>query len=413
MAIAKTIYNLGIRAYLLGIKAASLYNPKAAKWLQGRKQQKETINEASLSRIQNGIWIHCASLGEFEQGRPLIEALKKKYPEIPVILTFFSPSGFEIRKNYSLADRIFYLPIDLPGKARQFVNAIKPRLAVFVKYEYWINHIEALKQQKVPLILVSGIFRKNQIFFRWYGKLFLKTLAQFDRLFVQNNESADLLKRYQVKNVEIAPDTRFDRVYAIAGNEKQIPEVASFCGNNPVLIAGSTWPADESLLAHHINQDKSDWKYIITPHEIDNAHVREIKNRLKVPVTTYTQYNSGAEYKVMILDTMGMLSAVYRYGSLAYVGGGFTKGIHNILEAAVYGLPVLFGPNYRKFNEAVELVHAGGGIVISNQENLNERLNTLKSDGKERENTGQKAMDYVHSHLGGTKQIMEYIGRYL
>jgi 3-deoxy-D-manno-octulosonic-acid transferase len=411
MAIAKTIYNLGIRAYLLGIKAASLYNPKAAKWLQGRKQQKETINDASLSDIQNGIWVHCASLGEFEQGRPLIEAIKNKYPEVPVVLTFFSPSGYEIRKDYDLVNKVLYLPIDLPKKANEFIRAIKPRLAIFVKYEYWINHIEALKQQQIPLILISGIFRENQIFFNRYGKLFLNTLKKFDRLFVQNKDSEKLLLRQGINHVEVVHDTRFDRVNAIANEKKQLPEIQSFCGNNPVMIAGSTWPDDEELLVGYINQDKSEWKYIIAPHEIDDAHIREIGKRLDVPAVRFTNYKSGMDCKVLILDTMGMLSAVYRYGKIAYIGGGFDKGIHNILEAAVYGIPVLYGPNYKKFNEAVELVQTGGGITISNQRELHEKLNTLKSNEVEREQTGLKASEYVTSRLDGTKLIMDYISK--
>ncbi|MDE5639823.1 MAG: 3-deoxy-D-manno-octulosonic acid transferase [Odoribacter sp.] len=402
-------YNLGIRAYTLAIRLASPFNEKAALWTKGRKKIQE-----SISAVEKGshrlVWFHAASLGEFEQGRPVMEALKKEQPETKILLTFFSPSGYEIRKNYTGADYIFYLPADTPRNARHFIESVQPDAAVFVKYEYWYNYLNQLNKRHIPTYLISAIFRKEQPFFKTWGGLHRKMLHFFTRMFIQDEESARLLSSIGIQAFEQTGDTRFDRVKQIADAAKGIDKVASFLNGAPAVICGSTWPPDEDLLLDYINRDDTPFKWIIAPHEIGENHIKSILDKCKQQVIRYSQEESDVtDAKVLIIDCIGLLSSIYRYGKLAYIGGGFGAGIHNTLEAAVYGIPVIFGPRYQKFNEAVTLIRQGGAFSIRNKTELDELLDSLLRDQAITETAGRQALAYVNSQLGATDAIMKYL----
>lgn len=403
------LYNTGIAAYQLAIKLAAPFNEKASLWVSGRKKIWDEIKQ-----IQRGderlVWFHAASLGEFEQGRPVMEALKKEQPETKILLTFFSPSGYEIRKNYAGADYILYLPADTPENAGLFIEQLRPDTAVFIKYEFWYNYLHELHKHNIPIYLISAIFRAGQPFFKSWGGLHREMLSFFTHLFVQDEQSVKLLESIGIKNVELAGDTRFDRVKQIAGSAKKIEKVELFCNGAPVVVCGSTWPPDEDLLMEYINRYDGAYKWIIAPHEIGEAHIKAIIGKCKKKIARYTKVQSDlASYDVLIIDCIGLLSSVYRYGRISYIGGGFGVGIHNTLEAAVYGIPVIFGPKYEKFNEAVDLVRTKGAFVIANEKQLNETLDTLTGSGHPAEIAGEKALDYVKSKLGATQVIMEYI----
>lgn len=403
------LYNIGISAYTLAIRLASPFNEKASLWVKGRKKIRERIGT-----VKKGghplVWFHAASLGEFEQGRPVMEALKKALPEVRILLTFFSPSGYEIRKNYAGADFIFYLPADTPRNARHFIRSVRPDAAVFVKYEYWYNYLNQLHRQHIPIYLISAIFRKEQPFFRKWGGLHRKMLHFFTRLFIQDEESARLLSSIGVESFEQTGDTRFDRVKQIADAARTIETVEKFLNGSPAVVCGSTWPPDEDLLLDYINRDESAFKWIIAPHEIGESHIKSILDKCKKRTVWYSQENSDlSEAKVLIIDCIGLLSSIYRYGQIAYIGGGFGSGIHNTLEAAVYGIPVIFGPRYRKFNEAVRLIQTGGAFSIQNQTELDEVLDTLLQDDAITKTAGRKALEYVDSQLGATDVIMKFI----
>ena len=348
------IYNLGLVLYVWAIALASPWHRKAKLWIDGRKglfrRMKESIDPSA--RI---IWIHAASLGEFEQGRPLIEKIRKEHPEYKILLTFFSPSGYEIRKNYDQADYIFYLPIDTPRKARRFLDIAHPEIAIFVKYEFWINLLTELRRRSIRSYIVSAIFRRNSIFFRPYGGMWRQALESFDVMFVQNEESKRLLAGLGFDNVIVAGDTRFDRVAEIAKAAKHIDVIERFKGDKRVFVAGSTWGPDEELLIRLIN-DNPDIKFIVAPHEMDESRMARLAAEIKGGTLRYTQCTPHTSYgpkQLLILDTVGLLSSVYSYATWSYIGGGFGVGIHNTLEAATFGLPVAFGPNYQKFKEAI------------------------------------------------------------
>lgn len=402
-------YNIGIRAYTLAIRLASPFNEKAALWLKGRKNIREKIGAVKKGKHRL-IWFHAASLGEFEQGRPVMEALKKEQPDTKILLTFFSPSGYEIRKNYTGADYIFYLPADTPRNARHFIRSVQPDAAVFVKYEYWYNYLHELHKQGIPTYLISAIFRKEQPFFKTWGGLHRKMLHFFTRLFIQDEMSARLLSSIGVESFEQTGDTRFDRVKQIADSAKDIDKVARFLNGAPAVVCGSTWPPDEDLLLDYINRDDTPFKWIIAPHEIGENHIKGILDKCNVPAIRYSQEDGTlSEAKVLIVDCIGLLSSVYRYGKIAYIGGGFGAGIHNTLEAAVYGIPVIFGPRYRKFNEAVTLIQQGGAFSIRNKAELDELLDSLLRNETITETAGQQARAYVNSQLGATAIIMKYL----
>ncbi|MDA3779752.1 MAG: 3-deoxy-D-manno-octulosonic acid transferase, partial [Bacteroidales bacterium] len=360
------IYNFSIRVYFFLIKIASLFNNKAKLFVDGRKNLFNNLNK--IDSKNKLAWFHCASLGEFEQGRPLIEKLKKEHPEYKILLTFFSPSGFEIRKNYRMADYIFYLPVDTPKNAKKFVDLVKPDIVFFIKYEFWFNFLKEIKKNNIPLYVVSAIFRNKQSFFKWYGKRYRKELAAISHFFVQDDESKRLLAKININNVTVTGDTRFDRVYEISKQSKELPIINNFKNDTQVFIAGSTWKPDEEIITSYINKNHNKIKFIIAPHEIDETNIRRIENSIadNIPVVRYSNANEKdlSSVRVLIVDNIGLLSSIYKYANIAYIGGGFGKGIHNILEAACYSIPVIFGSNYYKFNEAVELVKKRGAFSI-------------------------------------------------
>jgi len=413
------LYRIGLVLFGLLMQLAALWHPKAKRWVAGRKNLLERM-ATEIKPSKQHIWFHFASLGEFEQGRPVMEALKKERPETKLIITFFSPSGYEIRKNYELAEHVFYLPLDTPQHAAEFIRIVRPQLAVFTKYEYWYFYFRALSRQQIPLYIVSGIFRKDQVFFTWYGGLHRSMLGFVKHFFVQNQESDDLLGSLGFRNTTLSGDTRFDRVYELAKRPQELPEIKSFCGESPVLIAGSTWPEDEALLVELL-QKYPNWKLIIAPHEVDEAHIQAILQRFpEGQVIRYSELKSenlkgknefsilNTQYSILVIDTIGLLSSLYAYGDLAYIGGGFGKGIHNTLEAAAYGIPVIFGPNYQKFQEAKDLIAAKAGFSIENQKELNKLFTDLQDENK-RKKAGEKAGNYVKENTGATKTILKQI----
>ena len=364
-------YNLGLILYAWAVRLAALRHKKARLWIDGRRdlfrRMRETIDPEA--RI---IWIHVASLGEFEQGRPIIENLRRTHPEYKILLTFFSPSGYEIRKDYKGADYLFYLPLDTSRNARRFLDIAHPEIAIFVKYEYWLNLLRELRRRKVRTYIVSAIFRRNSIFFRPYGGWWRQALETFDVLFVQNEESKELLATLGFDNVLVAGDTRFDRVAEITRTAKRIDIIDRFKGDSRLFVAGSTWGPDEELLIRLIN-DNPEVKFIIAPHEMDEGRIARIIGEVRGGTLRYTQCTSRTGYgsrQVLILDTVGILASVYSYATWSYIGGGFGVGIHNTLEAATFGLPVAFGPNYEKFKEARDLVTLGAARSVSDYAQL-------------------------------------------
>jgi 3-deoxy-D-manno-octulosonic-acid transferase len=406
------LYNLSIALYTRLIAAAAFFgNPKARLWINGRKHLFEKIS-ADLKAGERRIWIHAASLGEFEQGRPLIEKIKEQYPDRKIVLTFFSPSGYEVRKNYNGADYIYYLPSDTPRHARRFIDLIQPEKVLFIKYEFWYNYLSALKNRKIPVYLCSAIFRKDQIFFTWYGGWFREILTFFDHLFVQTEDSRKLLLSAGFHHVSVAGDTRFDRVFAIASQARQIPEVMSFVGNHRSFIAGSTWEPDEDLLSRYINETSLPLKYIIAPHEIQASHIERLEKSITKRVVRFSQWKQNQEkedFDVLIIDNIGMLSSLYQYAQVAYIGGGFGKGIHNILEAATFGLPVLFGPNHGKFQEAVDLIKEGGAFPIDHYDHLKDKLDQFYDGSSLLEEAGRTAAQFVKRNTGATEKIISHL----
>ncbi len=407
----KLLYDLAVGLMAEGIRLASTFNPKARLWVEGRRDIFRRLQEA-IDPTASLIWFHAASLGEFEQGRPLIEAFRQAHPDYKILVTFYSPSGYEIRKNYPGADYIFYLPSDTPSHVRQFMKIVRPRIAVFIKYEFWVNYLLALQRAGVHTYLISAIFRPGQSFFRWYGSLMRRALRVFDELFVQNEESKRLLAGIGIQAVTVTGDTRFDRVYAIARAARELPPIARFAAGSRVLVAGSTWPPDEELLLKLIRDAESGTKFIIAPHEIEETRIRKMAAQCSGRVLRYTELQADSDLEgasVLIIDTVGILSSVYRYGRWAYIGGGFGVGIHNILEAATFGLPLAFGPRYEKFQEARELIQAGGARSISDFEGLFDWFRTMDTDPECYERSSSTCRDYVLTHKGATEQIMRRI----
>ncbi|MFD2874685.1 3-deoxy-D-manno-octulosonic acid transferase [Mucilaginibacter ximonensis] len=399
------LYNTGLRVYYLLILFFSAFNKKAALWIKGR------IN-TNYSHFEQSIWFHFASLGEFEQGRPVLEQIRIQQPESKIVITFFSPSGYEIRKNTPLADAVYYLPLDTAGNARKFIAAINPRVAIFTKYEYWYHFFNELNSRQTPLYIISGIFRPGQIFFKWYGGLHRKMLHFVTRFFVQDAQSEQLLQTVGIINVTISGDTRFDRVWANAQNPKALPQIKAFKAGQKMFIAGSTWPADEQLLAQLINE-YPEWKFIIAPHEIGEDKINNLISLL--PQGSYIRHSLIADRQslinkqILIIDNIGMLSSLYQYGDIAYVGGGFGAGIHNTLEAAAFGLPVIFGPNYSRFKEACDLIAIGAGFSITDVRSLKITAGKLIEDKSFCAAAGYKAGDYVKQNIGATQKILSAI----
>jgi 3-deoxy-D-manno-octulosonic-acid transferase len=405
----RILYNLGILIYRFLARLLSPFNSKARLWTTGMIKWREKLKIAVI-RGNKYIWIHCASLGEFEQGRPLIEALRKATPELKIVLTFFSPSGYEVRKNYQEVDYVCYLPPDTPGNAEEFISILNPRFAIFVKYEFWFNYINLLYRKNIPVYLISGIFRTEQHFFKWYGSFFRRMLFMFSHIFVQDEQSVRLLQRLGITEVSLTGDTRFDRVAEIANSSVTIPEIALFKGNEKVLLAGSSWPQDEKIIAEFINIDPFRMKWIFAPHEIDTPHIEQIEKLISAKTVRFSQFNEGsADARVLIIDNIGMLSSAYRYSYIAAVGGGFGSGIHNILEAACWGVPVLFGPNHEKFREALDLLEIKGARTFRSFEEFSLIMDDWLSDNGTYTFSSNSAAGYVMKNSGATARILEKI----
>jgi len=404
-------YNIFLFLYRMGISIASIWNNKAKLWIEGRKNIFDRLSSGFGPQTSKIIWFHCSSLGEFEQGRPVLEKLKTQNPDSKFLLTFFSPSGFEIRKDYKGADWVFYLPLDSRTNAKRFFDIANPSLVVFVKYDYWYYYLIECKKRNIPLLLVSGIFRKDQPFFKWYGNLHRKMLNCFTHFFVQDKESLQLLQSIKINNAVVASDTRFDRVSEIAENFKPIEEVEKFCDSSQVLVAGSTWPNDEKLIKEAITKFPN-LKIIIAPHEIHKEHIDQLRS-IFPDAMLYSQFitqnSQPIVSNVLIIDNIGMLSRLYHYATITYVGGGFNKGIHNTLEAAVYGKPVLFGPNYKKFKEAIELIEARGGVCINSVTELSAILEKFITNKTELELSSKNSFGFVKQNRGATEKILYYI----
>lgn len=402
------LYNLGIFVYDLLVHLAAPFSYKPRKMMKGHW----VVYKLLRQQIEPGykyIWFHAASLGEFEQGRPLIERIRNEYPEYKILLTFFSPSGYEVRKNYRGVDIVCYLPFDKPRNVRKFLDIVNPCMAFFIKYEFWKNYLDELRSRSIPVYSVSSVFRRDQIFFKWYGGSYRNVLKNFDRLFVQNEASKRFLAKIGVDRVSVVGDTRFDRVLQICREAKELPLVQKFKGNSLVIVAGSSWGPDEDLFLKYFNTHEN-VKLIIAPHVIDENHLVEIVGKLKRPYVRYTRADEQnvEQADCLIVDCFGLLSSIYRYGEIAYVGGGFGVGIHNTLEAAVYGIPVLFGPNYKKFMEAIQLIEAGGAFSVNNYEELENLFDRLMVSDY-RQETGRMAGSYVLDNTGATDKILKEI----
>lgn len=404
------LYNISLRLYRLAVGVSSLTNGKAKKWIAGRRDWRNNI-AGKLQTNERRIWIHCSSLGEFEQGRPLIELIRQKHPDYKIVLTFFSPSGYEPRKDYDGADYVFYLPMDSAANARDFVASVQPALAIFVKYEFWYHYLNELKNKNVPTLLVSAAFRASQPFFQWQGGLFRKMLHCFTHLHVQDAASAELLRSIEIScNVSITGDTRYDRVAAIKAGIREIPEAEDFKGNCKILIAGSSWPEDENILRKCLDTLPADWKLIIAPHEIDDAHINQLKDVFGNDAVTFSvlrMERAQAARRVLIIDNMGMLSSLYAYGDIAWVGGGFRKGgIHNTLEPAIFGTPIIMGPVYRKFVEAVKLVDQGAAFPVQDEAEGLSLISNLIADDNRRTGIRTKLEEFMSAETGATERIL-------
>lgn len=409
------LYNIFLLLYTAGIHLAALWNKKAAQWVNGRKQQ--PIPGSYGLEPHQTIWMHCASLGEFEQGRPLLEAIRQQYPSSKIVLTFFSPSGYEIRKNYTGADKVLYLPMDNPVSSKKFIEAVNPSLVLWVKYEYWYYYLNELHRKNIPVLLVSGIFRESQPFFKWYGGFWKKILGSFEHLFVQTQHSSHLLSDIGIdKNITVTGDTRFDRVITIAEQWEPLSEmIQQFCEGHTVIVAGSTWEEDEEELIHYA-KTYPHIRFIFAPHEISKERIADLQEEFPDGILYSSLINRQTgtviTSNVLIIDNIGMLSRLYKCATITYVGGGFNQsGIHNILEAAVYGKPVIFGPVYEKFAEARELVEKKGAFSIENALELEALLNKLLGDATLLKETGFISKEYVYSKRGATQQILNHIQR--
>ena len=401
-----SLYNFVIQLYYFLIKISSLAgNKKAQRWIEGRKNLISELKQ-KINSPEKHIWMHCASLGEFEQGRPVIEKLKEKYPGKKIIVTFFSPSGYEIRKNYDKADLVTYLPLDTKSNAIKFIELINPEIVIFVKYEYWYHYLDELSKKNIPVILISAILNENHWLFKWYGKMHLKILKTISHFFVQDVNTKQLLNDSKIENVTVAGDTRFDRVWDVVLDSKKIPLVEKFINNKRCIVAGSTWINDVDIISNYLNNN-TEIKLVIAPHEINQASLNYIENNFD-DTTRFSKSNEEtvSGFNVLIIDNIGMLSSLYGYADVTYVGGGFGKGIHNILEPAAHAKPVIFGPNHKKFREAGILINSGAGFEINNADELKSTLDKLFSDENYLKKCSVKGGDFVRSNRGATERII-------
>ncbi|MEM9916622.1 MAG: glycosyltransferase N-terminal domain-containing protein [Bacteroidota bacterium] len=400
------LYSFFIRLYGGIIWLAGLFNRKANKWVSGRVGQLPKIRQA-LDANRPLLWMHCASAGEFEQGRPLLEKLRDSHPQYQLLLSFFSPSGYELRKNYALAEHVCYIPLDTASRANAFVDAIRPRLVVMVKNEFWPHHLRAVQQRAIPIILISATFRKDQWLFKGYAKPFLRLLKGYQHIFVQDSQSLSLLKAQGIDACSVVGDTRIDRVLTIAAQQDERPLIAAFVGQQPVLVAGSTWPADEALLADLLAEFPK-WKLIVAPHEIDEDHLKKLEQLFSSNSVRYSRMTESSTSRVLIVDNIGMLASLYRYGDLAYVGGGFGKGIHNLLEPTAHRMAVIFGPRNHKFREASLLIGCGGGFSIKDATSLKAIFRRLQSK-EDRLQAGEKAYRLLAQNAGASEKIHRHL----
>ena len=409
------LYNIGIHAFAAGAKIGALRSPKIARMLKGQNDTLAALRHKRMEVAPEGfdVWFHAASLGEFEQARPIIERLKRNKPQTKILLTFFSPSGYEIRSNYDKVDAVAYLPFDTPGRVKRFLEAAAPKMAVFAKYEFWGNYLSQLHKAGIPTYIISSIFRPKQRFFRPWGGMFRKMLGCYDRLYVQDTTSQQLLAGIGVTNVTVAGDTRCDRVTDILAQARQVPEIETFTTASPfTVVAGSSWPQDEDIYIPWL-KSHPEVRAIIAPHEFDRARLESLRHRLGTDKTRLLSEIKGEHpsnpldnrVRYVIIDCFGLLSSLYRYGDAAVIGGGFGAGIHNLNEAAVYGIPVLFGPNHRKFKEAHELLRVGGGFTFANAAEFNTEMNTLLNDKAAREIAGNAAGKYISDSIGASDII--------
>lgn len=412
------LYNLGVRFYSLAIWIASFFNPKAKLWREGRKNIFERLAYAFQGNTDPVIWFHTSSLGEFEQGRPVIEQIKENHPELKILITFFSPSGYEIRHDYDQADYVFYLPLDTRRNAQKFLNIVRPQAVFFVKYEFWYHFLNETQKANVPMVLFSSIFREGQFFFKFYGSFFRKVLRNYSHIFVQNQVSVDLLNGINVDNVSIAGDTRFDRVKAIADEQESFPIVDTFVNNQLTLVVGSSWWRDLVVLIPFLNEFGTPLKTIIAPHEINDQEIERLQAGLHKKSVRYTSFQGKTldeqtqqqlrESDVLILDTIGMLAGLYQYADFAYIGGAFGEGLHNTLEPAVFDTPVLFGKEYDKYQEAIDMVKLGGAFSLNNTEELSKVMNDLYFNEDKRNEAAKVCTNYVLSNLGSADKIYQY-----
>jgi 3-deoxy-D-manno-octulosonic-acid transferase len=400
-------YNIGVRFYWLAAWIAARWNPKAKKWIGGRKGWYAKLR-SQLGPGDRVIWFHCASLGEFEQGRPLMEETRKRFPAHKIMLTFFSPSGYEKRKSYEHADLVIYLPLDTARNARLITGALRLEMVIFIKYEFWYHILNKLSKQETPLFLASGIFRPGQLFFRWYGKWYRKFLECFTHIYVQHEASRSLLTSIGIDRVSVAGDTRFDRVQKVAGTPYHHPALERLADGRTTIVAGSTWERDEQILSEVFRELSVESCWIIAPHELSEAHLKRIQQRFPGSIRfSDLDRETPTETRVIIIDTIGLLSFLYRFGTLAYVGGGFGKGIHNILEAAAYGIPVIFGPVHEKFREAVELVEKGGAFTVLDRDELLSTIHQQLNHSNLLKASSETALNYVQERVGATSRVMD------
>lgn len=409
------LYNLVVLFASQVLKLMALFSPKMKLFVSGRKNVFQTL-QSKIQPNDKTIWFHAASLGEYEQGLPVIEKIKSKYPTHKIIVTFFSPSGFEVRKNNAVADVTVYLPLDTKKNAKKFVQLVHPEMVFFIKYEYWPNYLNELKNKKIKTYLISGIFRPNQVFFKWYSSFYGKALKSFDYFFVQNESSKKLLQTIGFVNVKVSGDTRFDRVVSILERNNSLDFIKNFKNNSTTIVIGSSWLKDEILLANFINQANENVKFIIAPHNIKEEQIQTLKKSITKKTILFSEINTNSssfnleKQQVLIVDTIGILTKIYSYADIAYVGGGFgNPGVHNILEPATFGIPIVIGPNYSHFAEAIALVHQKGCISISNQMELNDAFNLLLSNVDERLEKGHICSTFVQMNKGATEIILNSI----
>jgi 3-deoxy-D-manno-octulosonic-acid transferase len=412
------IYTILIILYGLAVRIAAIFNVKARQWVDGRRGLFRKLEQAfgEHDRQKNPVmWFHASSLGEFEQGRPIIEDFRKKYPGYKILLTFFSPSGYEVRRNYDQADWIFYLPLDTPSNARRFIAIVRPPAAIFIKYDFWYNLLGNLYQQHIPVYFASAVFRPGQYFFKWYGRWGARRLGRVRHFFVQTETSAELLASLGLHNVTVTGDTRFDRVFAIASQKHAFPLIEKFIQGKRVFIGGSTWQEDEALLFPLVSRRDPDLKFIIAPHDTSSGRIQQITEQIKQPVLRYSALNesNAQDAEVLIIDSVGILAQLYQYATLAFIGGGFGAGLHNIQEPITYGVPVFFGPRYHKFREAVELVQLGGVFSVTTTEELISATGRMLADTVEYRHVSDLCRDYVEKNRGATAKIMQYLDKEL